>query len=440
MTLLHLLHELAPKHGWKLTVAHFNHQLRGRRSDADERLVRATAKRLRLPFVAGRARVKRPAKQHGLSVEMAARQLRHAFLAGCARRRRCPTIALAHHADDQVELFFLRVLRGAGGEGLAGMKWRSPSPAEVRSPAFRRSDSSVKSGRPKAGLQTQLVRPLLDVSRAELEAFARERKIRFREDATNAASEIPRNRIRHELLPLLRDRFQPALNRSLLRVMEIVGAESKLAESLARAWLAGKQRAFARLAVAVQRRVLQLQLRSLQLAEDFELIESLRLSPGRPVTIRPNVAVERDATGRVRVRTAKREVFRRNRLTLELWGHAGAATLDGLCVRWKGIARVGARLRSERSGEQFDADKVGRRIVLRHWQPGDRFQPIGMNHAVKLQDWFTNQKVPQAVRRRLVVACTASGEVFWIENQRISERFKLSPETKRQLVWTWRRG
>ena len=216
MALLHALHQLSSRHRWRLTVAHFNHQLRGRSSDADEKLVRQTAAAMGLPFVAGRANVREFAKRTKLSVEMAARKLRHDFFARTAKERKIRVIALAHHADDQVELFFLRVLRGAGGEGLAGMKWRSPSPV----------DSKI-----------MLVRPLLDATRAELRGFARENKIRFREDATNTSLDLPRNRVRNELLPLLQRRYQPALTKTVLRLMEIVGAESDLVGETARQWL-----------------------------------------------------------------------------------------------------------------------------------------------------------------------------------------------------------
>src|SRR5208337_2330462 len=145
MVLLHALHRLAKQHGWQLTVAHFNHRLRGRASDADENLVRRTAAAMKLAVVAGRADVKAFARKSKLSIEMAARKLRHEFLAREARKRKIRIVALAHHADDQVELFFLRLLRGTGGEGLAGMKWRSPLSADPR---------------------LTLVRPLLDVTKA----------------------------------------------------------------------------------------------------------------------------------------------------------------------------------------------------------------------------------------------------------------------------------
>ncbi|MDB6023305.1 MAG: tRNA(Ile)-lysidine synthetase, partial [Pedosphaera sp.] len=113
MVLLHLLSHLAKVKEWRLTVAHFNHQLRGRSSDADERLVERTAKKLGLPFVVDRANVRQYAREHKLSLEMAARKLRHGFLARAAAERNIRTIALAHHANDQVELFFVRLLRGA---------------------------------------------------------------------------------------------------------------------------------------------------------------------------------------------------------------------------------------------------------------------------------------------------------------------------------------
>ena len=484
MTLLHTLHELSSRHQWKLTVAHFNHRLRGRSSDADEKLVRQTAAAMRLPFAAERANVKEFAKKTKLSVEMAARKLRHDFFARMAKERKIRVIALAHHADDQVELFFLRVLRGAGGEGLAGMKWRSPSPV----------DSKI-----------MLVRPLLDATKAELRGFARESKIRFRDDATNATLAAPRNRVRNELLPLLLRHYQPALTRTVLRLMEIVGAEADLAGEAARQWLVSKRKieraprpvpahespgrarhsvravdrvgtgggqgtarptvnrrlmntirganrvaesvparpgeetVFKDLPVAVQRRVLQLQLSEVGVPADFELIESLRQSADVPVNLGPQLSVLRDATGAISLRLARPSDFNANETVIKLAGRAGEVTFDGVRVRWwfdavKKFKRPAARP----ACESFDTDKVGGRITLRHWRPGDRFQPIGLKLPAKLQDLFTNRKIPRTRRRELMVAATEDGEIFWVEGLRISENFKLTPQTKWRLVWRWR--
>jgi tRNA(Ile)-lysidine synthase len=434
MALLHALHSLKKKWRWKITVAHFNHQLRGRASDADEKLVRKTAAAMKLPFVAGRANVKEFALKSKLSIEMAARKLRHEFFTRAAHERKIRAVALAHHADDQVELFFLRVMRGAGGEGLAGMKWNAPSPADKK---------------------ITLVRPLLDSGKEELRQFVRERIIVFRDDATNLSSDFLRNRIRNELLPLLRKKYQPGLDKAVLRMMEIVGAESDFVGEAAlaprpcvskienRAELEKHGRParaavfdFEKLPVAIQRRILRLQLAELGVAADFELVESLRKSAGCFVSVGQKTSVARGAGGNVFLRAEQASKFNGNKLAVKLDG-AGDVNFGGLKFIWS--FWNGWRGRSPRRirREFFDADKIGGGIILRHWRAGDRFQPIGLKSAAKLQDLFTNAKVPRERRRDLIVAEAASGEIFWVEGLRISENFKITPQTKKRLILRW---
>lgn len=432
MVLLEVLHRLAPAHRWRLVVAHFNHRLRGRSSQADERLVRLRAQELGLRVVVGQADVRGFSRKHKLSLEMAARQLRHQFLARTARRLGLDTVALAHHADDQVELFFVRLLRGAGPEGLAGMKWRSPSPADSR---------------------ISLVRPLLACGKAELVQFARRHRVPYREDASNAARSMLRNRVRHELLPLLARRYQPAVRRTTLRLMELLGAEAEFLAQAAAAWLSRRRRtAFGRLPVALQRQVIQQQLiRLADVPVDFDLVERLRTNPDKPLTVAPGVALVCTSQGRVQRCTTVTPAFNPNQLAVDLKATTpGRCCFDGVELSWRITAHApkapppanpaAAPPGTGLQQEWFDADKVGRRIVLRHWQPGDRFQPIGMPGPVKLQDWFTNRKVPRALRHQLVVAATSSGKIFWVEGQRIGHQFKLDNTTRRRLEWSWRRG
>ena len=459
MVLLHVLHRLAPRYRWKLKIAHLNHQLRGRSSEGDERLVRRTAQHLGLPVVVERADVRSLAKTEHLSMEMAARKARHEFLARAAVQGRAPTIASAHHADDQLELFFLRLLRGSGSDGLTGMKWCNPSPANPN---------------------LQLVRPLLAQPKAVLREFARKEKVAFHEDATNASLDIQRNRVRHELLPLLRGRYQPALADVVARVIEITSAEADFARNAASDWLraGGKEGsglrvdadeisasqprkvrgsraisspAFDELPVAVQRRTLQAQLLTLRVNPEFELIEHLRLKPGKPVCIARSgvtapkktqapIALLRDSAGLVHVRPTGSSVFNTESLEVSLDAKVGAVTFSGVCIKWRSQqGRISSPAKPPLGSEFFDADLVGSHILLRHWLPGDRFQPIGMSGSVKLQDFLTNQKVPRDRRRQLLLALTAAGEVFWVEGSRISDRFKLTPNTIRRLHWAWQR-
>jgi tRNA(Ile)-lysidine synthase len=428
MVLLHALKKISTLHKWKLALAHFNHQLRGRASDADEKLVRKTAAKMKLPAVVERADVKKFAQKSKLSIEMAARKLRHEFFARAARERKIKIIALAHHADDQVELFFLRLLRGAGGEGLAGMKWRSPSPTDKK---------------------ISIVRPLLNFSKSELAEFARENKIRFRDDATNFSSNFLRNRIRNELLPLLRKNYQPGLNQTVLRLMEIVGAESEfVGRSSERQFAQNKNRSrlasaatngnFERLPTAIQRRILQSQLTKLNLPLDFDLIEKLRQSPNQVVSVGRNLSVARKNSGEIELRTKSKPEFKTNAVRVNL--KAGKrAEFSGEIFQWQfSVAKNSPLPKRQVAREFFDADKIGGEIILRHWRAGDRFQPIGLSSPVKLQDLFTNAKIPPTQRRNLILGETIGGEIFWAEGLRISEKFKLTSQTKRRLIWDWR--
>lgn len=419
MVLLRVLHELAARHEWRLVVAHFNHKLRGAASEGDARFVGRAARRLGLECVVESGEVRSLASERGWSVEMAARELRHAFLARTARRLGLGVVALAHHADDQVELFFLRLLRGAGG-GLAGMKWRSASPA----------DKSVA-----------LLRPLLDQPKAALLEFARKEKVRFRDDASNDSVDILRNRVRRELLPLLRGRYQPGLERTILRTMEIAGGEAEFAQNAARDWLRARARGtFARLPVAVQRQCACLELARLGLAADFELVERLRLQPGVKHSWQDGWLVRDTASGRVSLERAALVGNGPGTKLIELRCARGSAWFDGVELSWQIRPHTPrATVRRVNHRERFDADKVGLRVVLRHWRRGDRFQPSGMAQPVKLQDLFTNAKIPARQRHGLLVAEAADGRLFWVEGLRISESFKLGKKTRSELDWRWRR-
>jgi len=419
MVLLRVLHELAAKHRWRLVAAHFNHRLRGAASDADKRLVERAAKGLGLGFVTDCWPRDRQAAAKQLGLEMAARLARHEFLARSAQLHRIPTIVLAHHADDQSELFFLRLLRGSGGEGLGGMKWRGPSPVDVR---------------------YTLIRPLLDVRRVELDAWARERRIHFHEDASNCDVHHDRNWLRKKLLPILTERFGAGSVRTILRTMELAGCDADFAREAAEAWLSGRrQPPFGRLHPALQRQCLRLQLKRLCLPLGFELVEHLRQFPGKPIAVTSRDILRRNANGLIAL--VPRHKFLPDELTVDL-SATGGCEFQGVAFAWtRGRAPRPFRQPTPREGaESFDAGKVGSAGRLRHWRPGDRFQPIGMTQPVKLQDLFTNSKIPAAGRRRLVVAETAGGVLFWVEGLRIGELFKLGPTTRERLRWRWRRA
>jgi tRNA(Ile)-lysidine synthetase-like protein len=353
---------------------------------------------------------------------MAARHLRHKFLAEAARQFGAGAIALAHHADDQVETFLLRVLRGSGGAGLAGMSFASPSPVD---PGLR------------------LVRPLLAEPRAAVTAWAASQAIPFREDASNRRVDVPRNFLRRRIVPTLRKALQPALAVTIPRLMRLVGDEADFAAEAARRWLAGGRRtAFARLHPAVQRRAIHDQLLQLGVVPGFELVERLRGVAEEGTTTPGGLRVWRDQAGRLHAGRAAPLNFDPARLELALSGRAGATEFGGLSLTWRIRARrAGSAIAPppEPGRETFDARSMGSTAVLRHWQPGDRFQPIGLNRPAMLQDLFTNARVPRAERHERVIATTASGVVFWVEGLRMGAAARVTPRSRQVVEWRWQR-
>lgn len=281
-----LLHGLAALGGKKLTVAHLDHRLRGRTSAADARFVERLAAKLGLPCLTGRADVRGYAVARGLSLETAARELRLAFYARAARRARCRGIYLAHHADDQVETCLFNFLRGSGAAGLAGM----------------RPDSAQRIGR----LELRLLRPMLGIRRAEIDAFLTRNKLRWREDASNASGAHTRNRLRLRVLPVLAKEFGPSFPDAILRAAEIFAAEEdwmrKEAAKAANADLL--VRALAAKPLALRRRIVRQWLRNAGVteagfSETERVLSLLDTASGRARVNLPNDRHVRRRAGRI---------------------------------------------------------------------------------------------------------------------------------------------
>ena len=209
VALLHLLIEAGFK---RLVVAHFDHRLRGRASAADAAFVEKLSSTLKLPFEGASADVKAKAKEEKLSIETAARAARYEFLASVAKKHRTRSIVLAHHSDDQVETCFFNFLRGSGIAGLSGMK-----------PFLRRSVE---------GIDIELHRPLLRYFKSELLDYLKAKKIRFREDASNAVAEASRNKLRLNVLPLIEECFGFSFKTSIVRNARMLADEEELLASL----------------------------------------------------------------------------------------------------------------------------------------------------------------------------------------------------------------
>jgi len=219
MALLHVLHELSGEFKLGITVAHLDHGLR-RGSAADAAFVRNAARRLGLPFRGAHTDVQKLATRRKCSVEEAGRLARYSFFHRTARAAGAGVVAVGHNRDDQAETMLMRLLRGASASGLGGI-----------APKRRLDDPlALRPGKPGP---VSLVRPLLDLSRAEIEGYLAARRVRPRRDPTNRNTGFLRNKIRHELIPLLERKYNPQLRALLARTARTLQEEDGLLESVA---------------------------------------------------------------------------------------------------------------------------------------------------------------------------------------------------------------
>ena len=258
VALLHCMVDLSYR---KLIICHFDHQLRGRSSQADVRFVEKLAAKYDVDLEIGSADVRAIADNRKMSIETAARETRYSFFAKMAKQRRCPTIFLAHHADDLVETFLINLFRGAGLTGLTAMR-------EI---SIRRIDD----------VDLTIVRPLLGVWRDQIDKYVQQHRLKFREDASNKNLAPLRNRLRRRVIPYLEKTLGRKIRLSIWRAATIAAEEEAWIGRMAKPHNAKDQHLSVEklhdLPTALQRRVIMTWLREQSIPDiGFEVIEGVR--------------------------------------------------------------------------------------------------------------------------------------------------------------------
>jgi tRNA(Ile)-lysidine synthase len=399
---------------------------------------------LGIQFTDERIDVAEVAELEGLSIEEAARQVRYRFLFEQARQVGAQAVAVAHQADDQVETVLMHFLRGAALPGLSGMAYRMVLPVW---------DATIP-----------LVRPLLGFWRADIEAYLVEIGVRPREDRTNQDTAYFRNSLRHELIPEL-GKYNPRFKAVLWRMADVLRKEDQFLETLAdQAWedCFGSQgdgrvmldaTSFSGLAVALQRRLLRRAaglLRPDLRDVGFQAIERALAfiadpKPGGEVDLAAYVSlavIDRQIV--VKTWTAEWPDFKQPLLPS---AEVKVALEPGKPVflrhGWQLVARLmdpapenaAEKATALSKGEAWlDADRIRWPLIVRGWQPGERWRPLGLDgHAQKMSDFFINEKVPQHLRAVWPLVCDAEGQVLWVARMRPAEDARVTGETTRIL-------
>lgn len=413
--LLNLLISL-PGFNLQLVAAHLNHCLRGNESDGDEDFCHKLTKGYGIPFESCRVDVKILAKSGGLNLEDAGRQARITFLDQVHKKHNAKAIVTAHHSDDQSETVLMRLLRGSGMSGLAGMRYRN---------------------------QRGYLRPMLNISRVQIEQYLAENGLTWREDASNLDTIFLRNRIRHELLPLL-EQYNPAIRQRLTATAAILSDEDLLLESLAeqaieKSWQRDCNVFGCRCATlkahpaALQRRILRQAFKALAgnlerlSLEHIEAIRQLMNSP-RPnaqIALPQNIKAVReyelillcinkdkaqDDSAELIITTAGRyQLPTGGALEVQIYPAPLALDVHGLPV----------------DSACFDLDKLPLPWLVRTFRSGDRLQPFGMSGQKKVKDIFINLKIPLSKRKQIpLIFC--GKDLIWIVGLRSSGKGRVN--------------
>lgn len=425
--LLHILHQLKTSLKIKLHIAHLNHMLRGASSDGDARYVEKLGRSLKIPVTVEAQDVDAYRKEHKLSLEEAAREVRYAFFARMAESVGADCIALGHTEDDQVETVLMHLVRGSGLAGLRGM-----SPVS----------HIVRSGRARL----RVVRPLLEVSRKETEDYCLAYNLKPRTDATNFSLDYTRNRFRHELVPMLRE-SNSNVGVAIRRVTRTAADDLSFIENeVAKVWsdavcvnpvgITINTAAVLALHPALQRHLLR-RVMSEALGDlvDIEaihiesMLEALRKPAGRQISLPRGLTFYVSYDTCLLAEDAADicplpEIKGTRRLKVP-----GVTLLPGWRVKAH-IIKPGEW--AEGFTASIDLDASGKKLTVRSRRPGDRFQPLGMSNMKKLQDFMVDARIPSTWRDRVPLVCSTD-DIVWVAGWRISDAVKITDLTKKSL-------
>jgi len=474
--LIHVLAKWRKRLGIKLHIAHLNHQLRGVESEADAKYVSDLAGSLGgIPITIDRQDVAAYRTERNCSLEEAARELRYAFLARVARESGANRIAIGHTRDDQVETILMHILRGTGITGLCGLAPCSPMAYDSQGMSLPASPLSL----PVSPLSLRakrsnllVIRPLLDIIREETTSYCQEHQLASRIDSSNLSPSFFRNRLRLQLLPLLRQ-YNPSVDQALLRLADIAKEDRALIEQQASElwnevarqennaiYLDRKQ--IASLPIALQRQLLRAAVT--RLAGDTRDIEASHIEAARSLLNKPVGKRISLPHGLICQGGYSEIVIARppSVIASEAWQSQlppcpfpslpgefplkvpGKTVLPG----WKVIASIVREPVASRSlpGDlstsegtyqsnlvaDFDLHKTGTELFVRQRRPGDRFQPLGMSMPKKLYEFMIDAKIPRSWRGHIPIVCSPQ-QIIWVAGWRIDDRVKTTEASKEIL-------
>jgi tRNA(Ile)-lysidine synthase len=440
VVLLHVLLALRGKYKLDLVAAHLNHKFRGQESKEDALFVETLARQLGVSVVSEEISVPDYIRKTGQSPQEAARNIRYSFLERVRKNFAGTAIAVGQNADDQAETVLLNLLRGGAVTGLKGIPVR----------------------------RDKIIRPLLEVSRAEIEVYAQEHRLAYRIDSSNAKPVYLRNKVRLELLPLLAENYNPAIIAGLGKTASILAEEDRFLEQLAQAALGRCNlisdevkmgidiKKLEQEDLAIRRRVVRLICRELKPEESggniaFDHVEQvlalLKGSTGTKTELPGGIVFQKQyavlAVDLKRNKALKAESASANYAPVPLI-IPGERIVPWAKIIFKAklVAKADEQLPEQPKFSRWEirldwAKLKDRTLFVRKKKPGDRFQPAGMKGGTKkLKDFFIDAKIPREEREKIPLLVTDQDEIIWVVGLRAAANYLPDSHTSQQVILT----
>jgi tRNA(Ile)-lysidine synthase len=420
VALFRLLFELRKDIGAVLSVVHFNHRLRATDSDNDEKFVADLAQHHKLELHCGTREVSTYASEKHLSLETAAREMRYQYFRELLREGRLNRIATGHTLDDQAETVLLKIIRGAGGRGLAAIYPKLPV---------------VSSQLPVVSCQpTAIIRPLLGMRRVDIEAYLRSLGQSWREDKSNRDLRHMRNRLRHGILPRLERNFNPAVREALAETAEIARAEEEywekeVAQILPQAWQAEDTEGILKIAplttlpLALQRRVIRAATECLGLRLDFRHVEEIVAQSADRIatTVLPGgwlVQLQKDALRFAHHSGIPEKLEYEYRLSVP-----GSVEVPETTSRFEAVLVSGSGVEGYNPEDLLDRALLATELTVRSWHAGDRFWPAHTKVVKKIKELLQERHVT-GPERKLWPVIVSGQDVVWVRGFPASTRLR----------------
>ena len=398
--LMHILLAL----GYRFDLAHCNFNLRGKESDEDEVFVQELAKKHQLKLHVKQFDTEGYAAENKISTQMAARDLRYAWFNHLLLTKNAKYIAIAHHENDDIETFFINLIRGSGLKGLLGISEKTNS----------------------------IVRPLMAITRDEIESYLDENKLRYRDDSSNSSVKYLRNKIRHELMPLLAE-MNPSIQQTISEEMRILEGVSQVYSC--------KIEEVRKDLMQEKNGIVQFETSDLLALKPLHNYLYELLSPYGFVTIDEIAKALKGQSGKQFFSNTHQLLVDREFIFIsELDVKKNVSiTIEDMTKEIKHPIQLNFSKTDNlewiknKNIAQLDYDKLQFPLTLRKWKKGDKFMPLGMQTFKKLSDFFIDNKFSILDKNKQWLLCS-NKDIVWVVGHRIDERYKLQSKTKKVYI------